>query len=77
MERSGYYFSFHDRFFIATVKNSLSWIWALNGLVCLIVILLAATSIYKQIRSKENKVPNPVHPTHKKSPDWRLFLLQG
>ncbi len=39
--------------FIATVKNSLSWMWSLLGLSCFIIILLAAIRIYKIIRARQ------------------------
>lgn len=37
---------------LATVKSSVSWIWGLLGLVALIVILMSAIKIYKQLRSR-------------------------
>ncbi len=46
-------FFFFAIVFIATVKNSLSWIWSLLGLSCFIIILLAAIRIYKIIRARQ------------------------
>jgi len=37
---------------IVTVKNSMSWIYGLAGLVLFVVILMSAIKIYKAIRSK-------------------------
>lgn len=38
---------------LATVKQSLSFVWALVGLVCFIVVLMSAIKIYKVIRLKK------------------------
>jgi len=38
--------------FIATVKETMSWLRALVGLVLLMVILLSAINIYKRLRSR-------------------------
>ena len=35
---------------LAVVKNALSWLWGLLGLVALMILLLAAIKIYKKIR---------------------------
>lgn len=37
---------------LAVVKNSMSWLWGLIGLVVLMVLLMAAIKIYKNLRSK-------------------------
>ncbi len=37
--------------FIATLKDSWSWIWGLVSVVCLMVVLMLAVRIYKRIRS--------------------------
>jgi protoporphyrinogen IX oxidase len=37
--------------FIASVKQSLSWIWGLAGLAALAVILIVAIRLYKRIRT--------------------------
>src|SRR6478609_4446375 len=37
---------------LATVKQSISFIWGITGLVCFVVILLSAIKIYKAIRQK-------------------------
>lgn len=37
---------------LATVKSSLSWLWGLLGLVGLIVVLMSAIKIYRQLRTK-------------------------
>jgi len=37
---------------IVTVKNSMSWIYGLAGLVLFIIILMSAIKIYKAIRNK-------------------------
>lgn len=39
---------------LATVKQSLSFVWALVGLMCFIIILMSAIKIYKIIRQKNN-----------------------
>lgn len=39
---------------IVSVKNSLSWIYGLAGLVLFVVILMSAIKIYKVLRSKNN-----------------------
>lgn len=36
--------------FLAIVKNSLSWVWALAGLVVFVVVLMSAIKIYKIMR---------------------------
>lgn len=38
--------------FLAVVKNTLSWIWGLIGLIGFIIILMSAIKIYKMIREK-------------------------
>lgn len=38
--------------FLATVKQSMSWIFGLAGLVSLIIVLMLAISIYKKIRTR-------------------------
>lgn len=35
---------------LAVVKNALSWLWGLLGLVALMVLLMAAIKIYKKVR---------------------------
>jgi putative membrane protein len=37
---------------LAVVKNSLSWLWGLLGLVGLMILLMVAIKIYKNLRSK-------------------------
>ncbi|HEV7620225.1 MAG TPA: CopD family protein [Flavisolibacter sp.] len=37
---------------LATVKQSLSFVWALIGLICFIILLMSAIRIYKLIRNK-------------------------
>jgi protoporphyrinogen IX oxidase len=41
---------------IVTVKNSMSWIYGLAGLVLFVVVLMSAIKIYKVIRSKNKRV---------------------
>lgn len=38
---------------IVTVKNSLSWVWGIIGLLCFTAILMSAIKIYKMMRSKK------------------------
>ncbi len=38
---------------LATVKQSMSFVWALVGLICFVVLLLSAIKIYKIIRQKK------------------------
>lgn len=38
---------------LATVKESISFIWGIVGLVCFIVLLMSAVKIYKAIRNKK------------------------
>jgi putative membrane protein len=40
---------------LATVKQSLSFLWGLLGLVALVVVLMAAIRIYKKIRMKNEE----------------------
>lgn len=37
---------------LATVKESMSWLWGLIGLIGFVIILMSAIRIYKQIRKK-------------------------
>lgn len=37
---------------LAVVKNSMSWLWGLLGLLGLMLVLMAAIKIYKKIRSR-------------------------
>ncbi|MER3497397.1 MAG: protoporphyrinogen IX oxidase [Chitinophagaceae bacterium] len=39
---------------LATVKQAISWVWALAGLAGLIIVLMAAIRIYKRVREKKN-----------------------
>ena len=39
---------------LATVKQSISWVWALAGLICFVVILMSAVKIYKIIRTSKS-----------------------
>ena len=39
---------------LATVKQSISWVWGLVGLVGFIIILMSAIKIYKSLRSKNS-----------------------
>ncbi len=41
---------------LATVKQSLSFVWGLAGLICFVILLMSAIKIYKMIRVK------PEHP---------------
>jgi putative membrane protein len=38
---------------LATVKQSLSFVWGLVGLICFVVLLMSAIKIYKVIRAKQ------------------------
>ena len=38
---------------LATVKQGVSLVWGLVGLICFIIILMSAIKIYKQIRNKQ------------------------
>jgi putative membrane protein len=40
---------------LATVKQSISFVWGLVGLVCFVVLLMSAVKIYKAIREKNKK----------------------
>ncbi len=40
---------------LATVKQSISFVWGLTGLFCFVVLLLSAVKIYKTVRQKNNK----------------------
>ena len=40
---------------LATVKESISFVWGLIGLACFIVLLMSAIKIYKIVRGKNNK----------------------
>jgi len=45
---------------IATVKDSMSWVWALAGLLLFTIVLMSAVKIYKLIRKKNTKpIKNP------------------
>ena len=35
---------------LATVKQSLSWVWGVVGIIVLVIILMAAINIYKRVR---------------------------
>lgn len=35
---------------LATVKQSLSWLWGLGGLACFIIVLVSAIKVYKTLR---------------------------
>ncbi len=37
---------------LATVKQSMSFVWALIGLICFVIVLMSAIKIYKIIRQK-------------------------
>lgn len=39
---------------LATVKQSLSFVWGLVGLICFIIVLMSAIKIYKAIRQKKS-----------------------
>lgn len=41
---------------LATVKNSVSWIWGLLGLTGFVAVLMSAIKIYKRMRQKEQKL---------------------
>lgn len=38
---------------LATVKQSLSWVWGLAGLVAFVVVLMGAIRIYKSVRGRK------------------------
>lgn len=38
---------------LATVKQSISWVWGLAGLVAFIILLMSAMRIYKTVRTRE------------------------
>ena len=38
---------------LAVVKNAVSWIWGLAGLVLFVVLLMSAIQLYKKIREKK------------------------
>ena len=38
---------------LATVKQSISFVWGLIGLVCFVVLLMSAVKIYKMVRGKK------------------------
>src|SRR4051812_46062096 len=40
---------------LAVVKQSLSFVWGLIGLIGFVVVLMSATRIYKMIRTKKNR----------------------
>ncbi|MFT4152815.1 CopD family protein [Parafilimonas sp.] len=40
---------------LATVKQSISFVWGLIGLVCFVVVLMSAIKVYKIIREKNKK----------------------
>ena len=37
---------------LATVKESISFVWGITGLICFVVLLMSAIKIYKAIRNK-------------------------
>lgn len=39
---------------LATVKQSMSWVWGLVGLIAFVLVLMSAIKIYKAVRSKPN-----------------------
>lgn len=39
---------------LATVKQSMSWIWGLAGLATFIIVLISAIRIYKSVRTPKN-----------------------
>ncbi|HTE12455.1 MAG TPA: hypothetical protein VK645_15835, partial [Chitinophagaceae bacterium] len=41
---------------LAVVKQALSFLWALAGLVLFIILLMSAVKIYKIVRSKAKKL---------------------
>lgn len=40
---------------LAAVKSSISWLWALGGLLLFIIILMSAIFIYKKIRERKDQ----------------------
>jgi hypothetical protein len=38
---------------VAIVKQSMSWLWGIGGLVALVIVLFAAISVYKRMRNKK------------------------
>jgi putative membrane protein len=38
---------------LAVVKNAVSWIWGLVGLILFVVVLMLAIQLYKKIREKK------------------------
>lgn len=43
---------------LAVVKESMSWVWGLTGLILFIVVLMSAIKIYKLVRDKNPKSKN-------------------
>ena len=41
---------------LATVKQSISFVWGLVGLACFVIVLMSAIRIYKVARQKNNKL---------------------
>jgi protoporphyrinogen IX oxidase len=39
---------------LASVKQSISFVWGLAGLVCFVILLMSAIKIYKAVRNKNN-----------------------
>ena len=39
---------------LATVKQSISWVWGLLGLIGFVIVLMSAIKIYKSVRSQKN-----------------------
>lgn len=39
---------------LAVVKNSMSWLWGLLGLIGFVILLMSAIKIYKVVRGKKN-----------------------
>jgi putative membrane protein len=37
---------------LATVKESISFVWGITGLICFVILLMSAIKIYKAIRNK-------------------------
>src|SRR5206468_12868610 len=40
---------------LATVKQSISFVWGLVGLICFVILLMSAIKIYKIVRKRNNR----------------------
>jgi protoporphyrinogen IX oxidase len=44
---------------LATVKQNMSVVWGLAGLIGFVVVLMSAIKIYKNVRDKKSNTGNP------------------